>query len=134
MLTPSQCGRMDQCVVMGPGAVGLMEFTGEGCSLRQLLLPASTNTRGIIQPPVEQILISEVASSTSNGSSVSSSDPSSHPTIEDTTAAAVVDAEKGLFFVVVDLGASKDTVKILGDLNACFPYPSNPTQVSAWEK
>ena len=42
MLTPSQCGRMDQCVVMGPGVVGLMEFTGEGCSLRQLLLPAAT--------------------------------------------------------------------------------------------
>ena len=48
---------------MGPGAVGLMEFTGEGCSLRQLQLPAATppdqlphvpatNTLGIIQPPV----------------------------------------------------------------------------------
>jgi hypothetical protein len=29
---------MDQCVVMGPGAVGLMEFTGATCSLRKLKL------------------------------------------------------------------------------------------------
>jgi hypothetical protein len=29
---------MDQCVVMGPGAVGLMEFTGMACSLRKLTL------------------------------------------------------------------------------------------------
>lgn len=34
--TPSQCGRMDQCVVMGEGAIALMEFRPDGCSLRRL--------------------------------------------------------------------------------------------------
>ena len=34
-----------------------------------------------------------------------------------------------LHFVVADLRASKDTVVILRDLNACFPIPKNPTQV-----
>lgn len=36
MLTPSRCGRMDQCVVMGAGAIGLMEFTDSGCSLEKI--------------------------------------------------------------------------------------------------
>lgn len=40
MLTPSRCGRMDQCVVMGPGAVGLMCFDTHHCTLRRLSLPA----------------------------------------------------------------------------------------------
>lgn len=44
MATPSRCGRMDQCVVMGPGAVGLMTFGSDRCSLRRLSLPASTST------------------------------------------------------------------------------------------
>lgn len=41
MLTPSRCGRMDQCVVMGPGAVGLMEFNSTHCTLRKLQLPST---------------------------------------------------------------------------------------------
>lgn len=42
MLTPSRCGRMDQCVVMGPGAVGLMCFDAHHCTLRRLTLPTSS--------------------------------------------------------------------------------------------
>lgn len=34
-LTPSRCGRMDQCVAMGSG-VGVMRFTGSACSLAVL--------------------------------------------------------------------------------------------------
>ncbi len=33
-----------------------------------------------------------------------------------------------LFFVIVDLGGSKDTQKILSDLNSCYPVPRNQIQ------
>ena len=33
-----------------------------------------------------------------------------------------------LFLVIVDLGASKDTQKILSDLNSCYPVPRNRIQ------
>ncbi len=33
-----------------------------------------------------------------------------------------------LFFVIVDLGRSKDTQKILSDLNSCYPVPRNQIQ------
>ena len=36
MMTPSRCGRMDQCVAMGSGSVGLMSFDVQGCQLRVL--------------------------------------------------------------------------------------------------
>lgn len=36
MRTPSKCGRMDQCVAMGPGRIGCMEFDREDCHLRTL--------------------------------------------------------------------------------------------------
>jgi len=35
---------------------------------------------------------------------------------------------KDLHFVLVDLGAEKDTVKILNNLNRCYPFPKNTTQ------
>lgn len=35
-LTPSKCGRMDQCVAMGSGSIGLMEFGLNSCSLSVL--------------------------------------------------------------------------------------------------
>lgn len=35
-LTPSRCGRMDQCVVMGAGAIALMRFSISGCQLQRL--------------------------------------------------------------------------------------------------
>ena len=40
MCTPSQCGRMDQCVAMGPGSVGLMIFEESSCELR--IIPCKT--------------------------------------------------------------------------------------------
>ena len=36
MMTPSRCGRMDQCVAMGSGSIGLMSFDVQGCQLRVL--------------------------------------------------------------------------------------------------
>lgn len=36
MMTPSRCGRMDQCVVMGPNAMALMTFDSQRCSLKTL--------------------------------------------------------------------------------------------------
>lgn len=36
MRTPSRCGRMDQCVVMGQNAVGYMEFHGNLCTLKTI--------------------------------------------------------------------------------------------------
>lgn len=36
MLTPSQCGRMDQCVAMGRDTIGVMTFTERGTSIRPL--------------------------------------------------------------------------------------------------
>ena len=36
MYTPSRCGRMDQCVAMGVGSIGLMEFNGHYSSLELL--------------------------------------------------------------------------------------------------
>jgi galactokinase len=75
MNTPSQCGRMDQCVVMGSGSVGVMQFDNTSCTLRRLQC---------VSP---------------------------------------------LYFVVVDLRASKDTVVILKELNECFPFADNATQV-----
>eukprot|EP01039_Chlorochromonas_danica_P007519 gene7519-8317_t len=74
MMTPSHCGRMDQCVVMGAGAIGLMEFINEECQLTILINPSP------------------------------------------------------LYFVVVDLLSEKDTVIILRELNACFPFPQNTQQ------
>jgi galactokinase len=76
MATPSHCGRMDQCVVMGSNAIALMKFEKNVCSLSRL------------------------------------------------------HCEKSLFFIVINLMSSKDTVKILKDLNCCFPFPKNETQVS----
>ena len=75
MMTPSRCGRMDQCVVMGAGSIGLMDFDGEDCHLR------------------------------------------------------IIACNQPLHFVVADLKASKDTVKILGSLQECFPFPLDSTQV-----
>lgn len=40
MFTPSQCGRMDQCVAMGKNTIGLMTFT-DGCTS---LVPLSVKT------------------------------------------------------------------------------------------
>jgi galactokinase len=74
MLTPSRCGRMDQCVVMGANAIGIMEFDGDSCLLRKL------------------------------------------------------SCRSPLYFVVIDLKSSKDTVTILRELNDCFPYPQTETQ------
>lgn len=88
MSTPSQCGRMDQCVVMGPGAVGLMCFDAHRCHLRRLALPPAP-----------------------------------------ATTEASVNHQNGFYFVIVDLKASKNTVVILRELNACFPHPANDTQV-----
>ncbi|NEQ49951.1 MAG: NTP transferase domain-containing protein [Leptolyngbya sp. SIO3F4] len=34
-------------------------------------------------------------------------------------------AQQTLFLVIVDLGGSKNTQKILGDLNSCYPFPQN---------
>lgn len=36
MNTPSQCGRMDQCVAMGRDTIGVMTFTEKGTSIRPL--------------------------------------------------------------------------------------------------
>lgn len=36
MRTPSKCGRMDQCVAMGPQRVGCMRFDTQDCHLRLL--------------------------------------------------------------------------------------------------
>lgn len=109
MLTPSRCGRMDQCVVMGPGAVGLMEFDNTQCTLRKLHLPATFPTAA----PADATL------------PIALHDP------------ARVAAERNgfiqnpaLYFVVVDLKSTKDTVVILRELNECFPFPANETQVS----
>lgn len=41
-----------------------------------------------------------------------------------------LDCKAALFFVVADLKAGKDTVQILRDLNACFPFPLSDQQVS----
>ncbi|TFI53436.1 GHMP kinase [Mastigocladus laminosus UU774] len=37
---------------------------------------------------------------------------------------------KDLFFVIVDLGASKNTQLILSKLNQCYPFASNPVQAN----
>ena len=36
-----------------------------------------------------------------------------------------VTVKQELFLVIVDLGGSKDTQKILSDLNSCYPFPKN---------
>lgn len=72
MMTPSRCGRMDQCVAMGAGCIALMQFTHHTCTMEVLTCPAP------------------------------------------------------LHFVVVDLKAGKNTIRILQDLNACFPFPREP--------
>ena len=41
MYTPSRCGRMDQCVAMGVGSIGLMEFNGHYSSLELLTCRSS---------------------------------------------------------------------------------------------
>jgi galactokinase len=75
MRTPSQCGRMDQCVAMGKDSIALMEF--HGC---------------------DEIRLTRIHNA------------------------------QALFFVVGDLRAGKNTVRILKDLNACFPVPSSKAQ------
>jgi galactokinase len=60
MLTPSRCGRMDQCVVMGGGNIGMMEFDNGESNLKLLKcssplyfvladLNAAKNTKKILQ-------------------------------------------------------------------------------------
>lgn len=66
---------MDQCVAMGPNAIGLMEFDQSDCKL------------------------------------------------------SIIPNKATLFFVVADLCRGKDTIKILSELNACFPKPADDTQV-----
>ena len=34
--------------------------------------------------------------------------------------------KQALFLIIVDLGGSKNTQKILSDLNRCYPFPKNP--------
>ena len=100
MRTPSRCGRMDQCVVMGPAAVGLMQFDGARCSLTKLKLDCKRKCESE----------SKSKSDSSMGSNCAQ--------------------RASLYFVVVDLKAAKDTVVILRDLNACFPFAADSTQVS----
>ena len=76
MKTPSHCGRMDQCVVMGSNAIAIMEFENNSVTLTKIPCAAT------------------------------------------------------LFFIVVDLLSHKDTVKILKDLNDCFPFPKSDVQVT----
>lgn len=40
-----------------------------------------------------------------------------------------IECRRSLHFVVIDLMAFKDTVKILKDLNDCFPFAKNDVQV-----
>jgi len=72
--TLSKCGRMDQSVAAGQGAIGLMEFDGNACNM------------------------------------------------------SVLRCKAPLYFVVADLKAGKNTIKILEALNECFPFPSNETK------
>ncbi len=73
--TSSQCGRMDQCVAMGPNASAVMKFKGDSCEM------------------------------------------------------TVLKCGRQLHFVFADLKSSKDTIVILRELNACFPFPQNESQV-----
>jgi hypothetical protein len=109
MLTPSRCGRMDQCVVMGPGTVGLMTFSGTSCTLRKLTLGGHSpgNSTGVPHGATATAC-TKPSDSASNGAGGTCS---------------------GLYFVIVDLMAGKDTVTILRELNQCFPFPDNDTQV-----
>jgi galactokinase len=75
MQTPSHCGRMDQCVVMGSNAIAIMEFANNVVTLQRIHCKAS------------------------------------------------------IHFVVIDLMSHKDTIRILRDLNDCFPFPKSDTQV-----
>lgn len=79
MSTPSRCGRMDQCVAMGPGRVGFMEFDASHCEL------------------------------------------------------SIIHCNRELHFVVADLNSSKDTVRILRDLNDCFPVPVSKLQACLYD-
>jgi hypothetical protein len=108
MLTPSRCGRMDQCVVMGPGAVGLMTFSGTSCTLRKLTLGGHSPGNSPGEPKCAGTECTKPGDNQNNGAEGSCS---------------------GLYFVIVDLMAGKDTVTILRELNQCFPFPENDTQV-----
>ncbi|MCX7594987.1 MAG: GHMP kinase [Fischerella sp.] len=48
----------------------------------------------------------------------------------DRTDIVEVSVPKDLFFVIVDLGASKNTQVILRKLNECYPFASNPVQAN----
>jgi hypothetical protein len=108
MLTPSRCGRMDQCVVMGPGTVGLMTFSGTSCTLRKLTLGGH---------------------SPGNSPGKSKCAGTECTKLGDDPNKGVGGTCSGLYFVIVDLMAGKDTVTILRELNQCFPFPDNDTQV-----
>lgn len=41
-----------------------------------------------------------------------------------------LDVPKNLYFAIVDLAASKNTQEILGKLNDCYPFASNPIQAN----
>jgi len=75
MLTPSRCGRMDQCVAMGRDKMALMTFKGPNVTLRELVLKSP------------------------------------------------------MHFVVANLNAAKNTVRILAALRAGFPFPQSQHQV-----
>jgi hypothetical protein len=107
---------MDQCVVMGGGAVGVMDFNaaaspvgggadaaGAVCALRILQLPSTA------AGPAARV------ASPNTGATSSGAHGSNGPFV--------------LRFVVVDLKAPKDTISILRNLNACFPVPLTETQV-----
>lgn len=41
MHTPSRCGRMDQCVAIGPGKIARMDFDGDACSVQPISCKAA---------------------------------------------------------------------------------------------
>ena len=136
--TPSQCGRMDQCVVMGRDKVGLMEFTGD------LHPPPSA----ISTAPTSPIPVTPATANTGSSSSTlphgsgaytthssSSPSPSIIPSIITLPSPRlpadirVLYNHAPLYFVVGDVMGHKHTVTILRELNDCFPYPRDSKQV-----
>ncbi len=122
-LALSKCGLMDQCVVMGKNRVAVMFFNAlktsddGNCDEDH----DKTRNRGAFDSyEIENYLHSQETP-------VNLSQAREMATIP--VKLKLLTVLRPLYFVFADLNASKNTVKILSDLNDCFPIPKSESQV-----
>ena len=120
--TPSSCGMMDFCVAMGGGRVAVMTMSEVmevtvTQTQREVTVKASTmEEEEHKEYKEEQKEDEKEKEKEKEGKSASESKKSKQH-----CSLSLLHNPQPLYFAVADLRAGKDTIRILSDLNACFP-------------